>query len=54
MKFGQLIEYKSEIFILKNHVDNETERLAPDLVLFVKKVLNVVKASGQHLNPNIY
>ena len=54
MKFGQLIEYKSEIFILKNHVDNEAERPAPDFVLSVKKALNVVKASGQRLNLNIY
>ena len=54
MKFGQLIEYKTEIFILKDHVDNEAARLALDLVLSVKNVLNVVKASGQRLNLNIY
>ena len=31
MKLGLLIEYNREIFFLKNHVENEAERLVPDL-----------------------
>ena len=37
-----------EIFFLKNHVENETRRLVPDITLFFKKALCKVKASGQH------
>ena len=38
MKFGQLI-ITWEIFFLKNHVENEAERLVPDLVFLKKKAL---------------
>ena len=37
MKFGQLIEYKRNIFF-KIHAENEAGRLVPDLFLFLKKV----------------
>ena len=32
MKFGQLMKY-NKIFSIKNHVENEAERLVPDLFL---------------------
>ena len=51
MKFGQNITW--EIFLLKNHVQNEAGRLVSDLFLLFKKALFKVKASGQHLNFNI-
>ena len=47
MKFGQLIEYKKiNIFLPKNHVQNEAGRLVPDLILFFKKALYEVIANG--------
>ena len=33
MKFGQLIEYKWELFLLKNHTQNMVEKLFPDPLL---------------------
>ena len=49
LKFGQVIEYKTEAFLYKNHAQNEADRLVPDLFLFFKKALYEVKASGlQH------
>ena len=33
-------------FSSKNHVENETRKLVPDLFLFFKKALYNVKASG--------
>ena len=39
MKFGQSIEYIKINFFLKNHAENETKRLVPDLLLFFKKAL---------------
>ena len=53
MKFGQLIEYKSETFSFRNHTENESGRLVPDFFLFFKKPLNEVKASGLQLSFNI-
>ena len=38
MKFGQLIEYKGEIFFFKNYAENEAGRLVPGLFLFSKKL----------------
>ena len=38
----------------KNHAENLVGRLDPDLFLFIKKALCKVKASGQHLNFNIF
>ena len=47
MKFGQLIEYSNKnifvfvrkIFLFKNHAENETGRLVPNLFLFFQKAL---------------
>ena len=33
MKFGQLIEHNMRNIILKNHTQNEVQKLAPDLFL---------------------
>ena len=49
MKFGQLTEHNKRNIALKNHVENETERIVPDLFLFLKKALYEVKASGSFL-----
>ena len=43
---------KRDIFFFKNHVENETGRLVPDLFLFFKKALNEVKANGLELSFN--
>ena len=37
MKLGQLIEYNKRNNFLKNYVENEVERLVPDLFLFLEK-----------------
>ena len=34
MKLGQLMTITREIFFFKNYVENEVERLVPDLFLF--------------------
>ena len=34
MKFGQLINITWKIFFFRNHAENETLRLVPDLFLF--------------------
>ena len=36
MKFGQLIKYSVDIFLFKNHAENEVGRLVQDLFLFYK------------------
>ena len=41
-----------EIFFFKNHAQNETGRLVPDLFLFFKKALYEVNASGLKLSFN--
>ena len=41
MKFGQLIEFKKELFSLKNHAENEAGRLDPDL--FPDENLNILR-----------
>ena len=46
MKFGHLVKYKVRNISFKSHIENETERLIPDLFLFFKKALYKVKASG--------
>ena len=46
--------YNKAIFFLKNHAENEARRLVPDLLLFFKKVLNEVKASGLQYSFNIF
>ena len=38
MKFAQEIEH-GKIFFFKNHAENETGRLVPELFLFFKKAL---------------
>ena len=42
-----------EVFFFKNHAENQTERLVPDLFLFFEKALYEVKASGLQLTINI-
>ena len=42
-----------DTFFLKNHAENDAERLVPDHFLFFKKALNEVKASGLQLSFNI-
>ena len=39
MKFGQSIDYNKKKFFLKNHAQNEAERLVQNLFLFFKKAL---------------
>ena len=46
MKFGQLMEYNKRNIFFKNHEENETEKLDPDILLFLKKALYEVQASG--------
>ena len=46
MKFGQLIEYHKKIFYFRNHAEIEAGKLVQDLLLFFKKALCKVKASG--------
>ena len=43
-----------EIFLFKNHAENEAGRLVPDVFLFFKKALYEVKASSLQLNFNIF
>ena len=54
MTFGQDIEYNKGNIFFKNHAENEAGRLVPDLLLFFKKGLYEVKASGLRLNFNIF
>ena len=42
------------IFFLKNHTENETGRLVPDLFLFFEKSLCEVKANDLELNFSIF
>ena len=49
MKFGQFIEYRKSNIFLKNHAENEIGRLVPNFLLFFKKALYEVKASGLSL-----
>ena len=37
IKFGQLIKYNKRKIFLQNYVENEAERLVPDLFLFLVK-----------------
>ena len=47
MKFGQLIEDdKRNIFFFKIHAEDEAGRLVLDFLLFFRKALCGVKASG--------
>ena len=43
MKFGQVLEYKKGNISLQKLCQNEPERLVPDLLMFLKKALKVVK-----------
>ena len=54
MNFGQLIEYNKRNIFLKNHAGIEAGRLAPDVLLFFKKSLFKVKASGLQLGFTIF
>ena len=42
------------MFIFKNHAENKTERLVPEIFLFFLKALFEVKASGIQLSVNIF
>ena len=42
------------MIFVKNHEENESGRLVPDLLLFFKKALYDVKASGLQLSFNIF
>ena len=53
-KFGQLIKYNVGDIVLQNHTENEAGKPVSDLVLFFKKALCEVKASGQHLRFNTF
>ena len=53
MKFDQVIEYKKRFFFFKNHSENKTWRLVPDL-LFFKNALYDVKESGLPLSFNMF
>ena len=50
MKFGQLIEYNKINIFLQKSSRKKAWRLVPDLLLFFKKVLYVVKASKNKLH----
>ena len=54
MKFSQLRKHNVKNIFFKNHGENELERLAPDLFLFLKKALYEVKSSGLQLSFNIF
>ena len=54
MKFGQLMKYSMRNNFPQNHSENEIARLVSDLFLFFKKALYKVKASGNHLNFNVF
>ena len=41
------------MFSFKNHAENESRRLVPDLFLFFKNTSNELKASGLQLSFNI-
>ena len=43
-----------EIFLFKNHVQNEAGRIVLDLFLFFRKALYPVKASDLQLSFNIF
>ena len=54
MKFGQLTKYIKKSIFFKNHAENEVGRLVPDLFLFIKKSLILVKASCLQLTFNLF
>ena len=53
MKFGQLTEYNKRNICLKNHAENESEKLAPDPFFLKKNALYEVKASDTKLGFSI-
>ena len=54
MKLGQLKECNKKNNFFKNHAENETGTLVPDLVLFFKKALYEEKASALQLSFNTF
>ena len=42
------------MYFVKNHLENKAGGLVPDLLLFFKKALFVVKANGLQLSFNIF
>ena len=43
-----------EIFFFKNHAENETGKVVPDLFLLFKKALNEVKAGGLQVSFDMF
>ena len=43
-----------EIFLFRNHAENETGKLVPDRLLFSIKALYLVKASGLQFDFTIF
>ena len=54
MNIGQIIEYNKINIFLKNHAENKTERVIPDLSLYLIKDLFEVKASDLQISFNIF
>ena len=52
MRIGQFIEHKQEKYFPSNIMQKMRQGLVPDLILFFKKALNAVKASGLQLSFN--
>ena len=53
LKFGQLKKFNAELFFFRNYVKNKAGTLVSDLLLFFKKALYKIKASGQCHDFNI-
>ena len=43
-----------EIFFFKNHAENETGKVVPDLFLLFKKALNKLKAGGLQVSFDMF
>ena len=54
MKFYQLMKYNKKNIFIKDHAENEAGRLVTGFVLFFKKDLCKIKASGLQLGFTIF
>ena len=54
MEFVQLTDETRDIFFVKNHAENATGRLVPELFLFFKKALCKVKKNVLQLGFTIF
>ena len=54
MKFGQVMEYNKRNNLIQNHSENKPGKLVPDPLLFYKKALYEIKASGLWISFNIF